>query len=113
MSKKIVVEGVEVEKGSDNVFADIGIKNPGEALTKARIVSLIDDVIKHRGLTQTKAAKLLGVPQPQLSRLLRGYFYRFSVERLFRLLNALDRDVEIVIKRKPRSRDARVSVVTL
>jgi predicted XRE-type DNA-binding protein len=95
---------IEVETGSGNVFADLGLPDADAHLLKAQLVSRIDGIIRRRKLTQAKAAELLGLSQPDISRLLRGHFRDFSLERLLRLLMALDRDVEIVIKRKPRSR---------
>ena len=72
-------------------------------LLKAKLVTRIDEIIRQRGLKQVDAAKLLGLSQPDVSRLLRGNFREYSVERLLRLLLALGRDVQIVI-REPRSR---------
>jgi predicted XRE-type DNA-binding protein len=100
-----------VERGSGNVFADLGLPDAEEHLLKAQLVSRIDGIIRRRKLTQTKAAELLGLSQPDVSRLLRGHFRDFSLERLLRLLLALDRDIEIVIRRRPRSRSrGRLSV---
>jgi len=94
-----------VERGSGNVFADIGLPDAETHLAKAALVSRIDDIIRHRKLTQAKAAAVMGLKQPDVSRLLSGDFRDFSVERLLRLLMALDRDIDIVIRRKPaRSR---------
>ena len=95
---------IEVETGSGNVFADLGLPDADDHLLKAQLVSRIDGIIRRRKLTQAKAAELLGLSQPDISRLLRGHFRDFSLERLLRLLMALDRDVEIVIRRKPKSR---------
>ena len=95
---------IEVEPGSGNVFADLGLPDADAHLLKAQLVSRIDGIIRRRKLTQAKAAELLALSQPDISRLLRGHFRDFSLERLLRLLMALDRDVETVIKRKPRSR---------
>jgi len=95
---------IEVETGSGNVFADLGLPDADAHLLKAQLVSRIDGIIRRRKLTQAKAAELLGLSQPDVSRLLRGHFRDFSLERLLRLLMALDRDVEIVIRRKPKSR---------
>jgi predicted XRE-type DNA-binding protein len=95
---------IEVETGSGNVFADLGLPDADAHLLKAQLVSRIDGIIRRRKLTQAKAAELLGLSQPDISRLLRGHFRDFSLERLLRLLMALDRDVEIVIRRKPKSR---------
>jgi predicted XRE-type DNA-binding protein len=95
---------IEVETGSGNVFADLGLPNADDHLLKAQLVSRIDGIIRRRKLTQAKAGELLGLSQPDISRLLRGHFRDFSLERLLRLLMALGRDVEIVIRRKPKSR---------
>ena len=71
-----------VERSSGNVFADLGYPNPEEALAKSRLTRVIADILKQRGLTQTQAAELLGVDQPKISRLMRGQFREFSLERL-------------------------------
>ena len=90
-----------VERGSGNVFADLGLPDADAHLVKAELVSRIDDIIRRRDITQTEAARLLGLSQPDVSRLLRGDFREYSLERLFRLLTALGRDVDIVV-RQPR-----------
>lgn len=95
---------IPVTRGSGNVFADIGLPNPEEHLAKAQLVSMIDDVIRDRGLTQQAAAKLMGIDQPKVSHLLRGRFSGFSTQRLIEFLNALGRDVEIVVRAAPKSR---------
>ena len=103
-------EKLKVERGSGNVFADLGRPDAETQLLKAGLVTRIDKIIRQRGLKQVEAAKLLGLSQPDISRLLRGSFREYSVERLMRLLTALGRDVEIVI-REPRSqRQGRLSV---
>ena len=91
-----------VERGSGNVFADLGFPDSDAHLVKAELVSRIDDIVRRRGITQTEAARLLGLSQPDVSRLLRGDFREYSLERLFRLLTTLGRDVDIVI-RQPHS----------
>lgn len=95
---------IKVTESSGNVFADIGLQEPEEALAKTEIASRICDIIAERILTQTQAAALLRVDQPKVSALMRGRLDGFSSDRLFRFLNALDRDVEIVIK--PKRQDA-------
>lgn len=85
------------EFGSGNVFADIGLPNPQEHLVKAQLVFRIDKLMKSRELKQADAAKLFGVRQPDISKMLRGDFRQFSVERLMRFLVALGQDVEIVV----------------
>ena len=94
----------DVEHGSGNVFADLGLPDADAHLLKAGLVARIDAIVRQRGLTQTEAARLLGLSQPDVSRLLRGDFREYSLERLLRLLTTLGRDVDIVIRR-PRSAD--------
>ena len=86
------------EVGSRNVFRDLGVPNPDEQLVKAQLVFKIDGIIKRRRLKQAQAAALLGIKQPDVSRMLRGDFRPFSVERLLRFLVSLNQDVEIVVK---------------
>lgn len=92
--------------GSGNVFADLGLPDAETHLLKAELVFQLDAIIRQRRLTQREAARLLGLSQPDVSRLLRGRFRDYSVERLLRLLTTLDRDVEIVIRRRKPSAGA-------
>ena len=80
-----------------NVFKDIGIPTPEEHLVKAQLVYKIDSIIKKRRLKQAEAARLFGVKQPDISKMVRGEFRQFSVERLMRFLVALDQNVAIVV----------------
>jgi predicted XRE-type DNA-binding protein len=106
------VQDVEVEKGSGNVYADLGYADAAEMLIKAQLVAKIAEIIKRKGLTQTQAAELLGMPQPKLSNLLRGRFRGFSERRLMDCLTKLGRDVQIVVKATPGSRkNGRLSIV--
>ena len=106
-----MTERVKFVRGSGNVFADIGLPNAEEHLLKAELVAKLDDLIKGRKLTQTAAARLLGVGQPDLSKILRGHFHDVSVARLLRFLLAFDHDVEIVVRRKKgRSQPSRLTV---
>ncbi len=84
--------------GSDNVFEDLGFDHPDEELAKAKLVVAIGQALRQRKLTQVQAAALLGIDQPKVSALLKGRYGGFSTDRLLRLLVALDRDVEIVVK---------------
>ena len=92
-----------VEEGSGNVFADLGLPQPDLALAKAKLVQQIRDAIEMRGLTQVKAAKLLGLDQPKVSALVRGRTQGYSIERLFKFLNALGRQVEITVRPAPKN----------
>ena len=71
-TKTTTDEPGHIERGSGNVFADLGIPNPDLALAKAELVRCIRDVIAERKLTQAKAAELLGLDQPKVSTLVRG-----------------------------------------
>jgi predicted XRE-type DNA-binding protein len=107
-----MTRAIEVEEGSGNIFADLGLPNVEERLAKAELAIRVAGVIRARRLTQVSAARILGIDQPKISRLLRGQLSGFSTERLMQFLTLLGRDVEIVIKRTPRSRrHGRVRVV--
>jgi predicted XRE-type DNA-binding protein len=105
MSKKL-----KSEISTRSVYADLGFENHKEMATKADLVMEISSAIKKKRITQTAAAKMLGISQPKLSELLRGHFRGYSVERLIHFLNELGKDVDIVVKSKPGSRKARVNV---
>jgi phage-related protein/predicted XRE-type DNA-binding protein len=96
--------------GSGNVFADLKLPDAPELDTKLRLGATICNIVKRRHLSQADVAGLLGINQPKVSALLHFKLEGFSVERLIRFLVALDRDVEIVIKHKPRNRRARIAV---
>jgi len=101
-----------IEHGSTNVYADLGLDNAGEMLVKAQLATKIGDIIKRRKLTQVQAAELLGITQPKLSGLLRGQFRGISEAKMLECLTRLGRDVEIVVKSAPRSRaEGHVTVV--
>jgi len=101
-----------ITRSSGNVFADLGLRDAGEKQTRVRLAVAIKEIIQSRRLSQIAAARLLKVSQPKISALVNYQLDGFSVERLMHFLNALDRDVEIVIRKKPRSRRAARTVVT-
>ena len=99
-------EKEKIERGSGNIFADLGRPDAETHLLKAQLVTRIERIIRQHKLKQVEAAALLGLSQPDVSRLLRGNFREYSVERLLCLLTALGRDVEIVIHEpEPRPND--------
>ena len=102
-----------VEAGSGDVFVDLGFANPGEHKLRVQLAMSINDLVSRRGLTQSKAAQLFGIPQPHVSDLKNYKLSRFSSERLLRFLTQLDRDVEIVIRPKARGRGAGQLLVSL
>lgn len=101
---------IHYQRGSGNVFADLGLPHPEQELLKARLTLQIHRIFKARQLTQTQAGELLGIKQPQVSLLVRNRSGNFSVERLMEFLTALGHDVEIRVKRT-RKPHGEVSVV--
>ena len=101
----------QVVASSGNVFADLGFKDAEERQTKVRLAAALCAIIERFGWTQTEAARRLGINQPKVSALLSYRLEGFSVERLMHFLTAVDQDVEIVIRDKPRSRRAGKIVV--
>ncbi|MGB2715429.1 MAG: helix-turn-helix transcriptional regulator [Vicinamibacterales bacterium] len=101
-----------VTRGTRNAFGDLGFPDAAERQARLRLAYALNQVLEERQLSQADAAKVLGVTQPKVSALRHYKLAGFSVERLMNLLTAVDQDVEIVIRRKPRSRKAgRISVV--
>lgn len=101
-----------IVRGTKNVFVDLGYPDAADRQAQLRLAYALNQVVEQRKLSQAEAAKVLGVTQPKVSALRNYKLAGFSVERLMNLLTALDQDIEIVIRRKPRSRKAgRISVV--
>ncbi|WP_427158162.1 helix-turn-helix domain-containing protein [Aliinostoc sp. HNIBRCY26] len=107
-----MTQEIQVQASSGNVFADLGLANSDELLIKAELARKISSIIKQQKMTQVEAAELLGIDQPKVSALINGKLSGFSTERLFRFLNALGRDVEIVVKTKSESQ-AQTRVITI
>lgn len=100
---------VKVTPSSGNVFRDLGFDDADERLEKSKLVAAIGRAIREEGLTQAQAAKRLGIDQPQVSKMLRGLYDRYSIDRLCRFLNAFGHDVTVTIG--PRtSAEGRMSV---
>ncbi len=95
----------DIEKSSGNVYADLGLPDAEEMLIKARLASKISEIIKHRHLTQQQASEILGMPQSKISNMLRGNFRGISETKLIECLNLLGRDIQIVVKKSPRTHD--------
>ena len=110
MSKDIKV----YEDGSENVFADIGVRDPEDSLVRAKLAKQIVEIIEKKGLRQSEIADILGVDQSKVSKLVRGRISGFTSDRLLRFLNRLGCDVKIEVRRtrivKTRGR---VSVVAI
>ncbi len=101
-----------IVRGAGDVFADLGYPDAEERQTKLRLAHALNTIIDQRKLSQAEATPRLGINQPKVSALRNYKLDGFSVERLLTLLTALDRDVEIVIRKKPRLRAAaRIGVI--
>jgi predicted XRE-type DNA-binding protein len=98
-----------VTRGSGNIFADLGLPDADEHMLKARVVMFIDKRIAQLGLTQQAAADRMGISQSDVSKMLRGRFENFSLERLLRLVRLLGSDVEIKVTTRRRQRRWRAS----
>jgi predicted XRE-type DNA-binding protein len=103
---------ITMTRSSGNVFADLNLPNAEEKQTKVRLAVAINKILEERALRQEAAAKLLDLNQPKISALVNYQLEGFSVERLLRFLNALDRDIEIVIRRKRQSKRPGTILVT-
>jgi predicted XRE-type DNA-binding protein len=101
-----------ITERSSNVFADLGLPNADQELLKAQLTLQIYRIIKQRGLTQTQAARALGIRQPHVSLLMRNRAGTFSVGRLIDFLTALGQDVEITV-RPTRKEHGEMSVALL
>lgn len=107
-------KAIPLTKSTGNVFSDLRVDAPEEALAKAELARTISTIIAAQRLTQTEAARRLGVDQPKVSSLIRGRLDGFTIDRLLRFLRALDRDIEIVVKPKSRGHTTgRVDVVAV
>ena len=99
------VEREEVFWGSGNVFADMGLPDPEELLAKAQMIYEIDLARQARGVSKAELAAMVDIEEPKLVKLLKGQSGGCSLERLARILNALDRDVTITIRERPQGDD--------
>ena len=107
-------DDVKVHDSTGNVFQDMGMRDAEERLAKAELARLVRREITERGMTQTEAARLLGIQQPDVSDLIRGKLSRFSTSRLERFLNALDLEVRIQVgPRPPGKAQAGITVETV
>jgi len=112
-NETLIIDEEELEStpSCGNVFADLGLPDPELLLAKAKLSIKIEDLIKQRRLTQVQAAKLMGLTQPNVSDLVRGRLDGFTLDRLFRCLEALDQEIEIVVR--PKKTRAEVAGLTV
>jgi len=89
---------MKIQRAQENIYADIGVKDPESMLIKAKLAVEISEIIRCRKLSQVKAAELMGIPQPKLSELLRGRFRAISEAKMMACLTRLGASVSIVVK---------------
>ncbi len=89
-----------ITRASDNIFADLGFDNPEEELLKAKLSREIRAILQRRSLTQSKAAALMGVKQPDVSAITTGRTGKFTLDRLVRCLDGLDYRVDLLVRPK-------------
>lgn len=110
MRKEQVIKKVPVKKGSGNVYLDLGYPDAEGMKVKAQLVTKIADIIRQRGLSQERAADILSLTQPKVSKMLKGQFRGISERRMLRCLMQLGRDVEIIVRPTVRHRNGRLTV---
>ena len=99
------------ESSTGNVFSDLGLPNSEQEMVKAQLTVQIFKILKDRKVTQTEASRILGTTQAQVSALMRCRPVSVSVGRLMEFLNALGRDVEVVVRPNPTTAIGHMSVV--
>lgn len=108
---RAMTDDVTVTRSSGNIFADLALPNSEEESIKARLVIALRDLIAQNGLSQTAAGHLLGIAQPDVSKLLKGRVSGFSLERLLGFVRALGTDVEIKLKPARANREGHLRLV--
>ncbi|WP_375327884.1 helix-turn-helix domain-containing protein [Microcystis sp. BLCC-F210] len=101
----------DFEKSDSNIFADLGDPEAEQTLVRAQILSRIIDIVNERNFTEAETAETLGISKLEASQLIKGKLSQFSLEDLFHILNALDKDVEIILKPKVDAQVAKIRVL--
>ncbi len=93
-----MIDGIEVETSSGNVFADLGLPDAEKLKIKSGLVIEITRALRRLQLTQEEAGRRMGIPQPKVSAMLRGDFTNLSERKLMDCLNRLGYDIEIKVR---------------
>ncbi len=101
-----MADDIEVIRGSSNVFADLGLPDAETLFLKAQLVAELYRLTTERKLTRSQAGELMGITQPELSRMFKGKLREYSVERLLGFLTAFEQDVEIIVRPHPKAGEA-------
>ena len=102
---------IGIERGSGNVFSDIGRPDAEGHYVKAQLVFRMQQIMKAEKLSQSRAADIMGIKQPDVSNLVRGRFRGYSIERILGFLQSLDQDIEIIVR--PKSEKRRAARITV
>jgi predicted XRE-type DNA-binding protein len=86
------------EESSGNVFADLGLSNADELFTRGKIGIQVLRILKQRSLKQREISEILGIPQPEVSHLMKGEFQRFSEGKLLIFLKRLDTEITLHLR---------------
>jgi predicted XRE-type DNA-binding protein len=100
---------IKVTASSGNIFADLGLPDAETHFLKAQIVSELYRLTQERKLTQVGAGQCMGISQPEVSRLFKGHFQEYSVERLMTFLTMFDRDIEIVARPRRKGKNGKIT----
>ena len=102
----------EITRSSGSVFEDLGLPDAKEMLVKSNLAIIIQDIIEYKGLTQTKAAQIMGLSQPKLSDLLKGKFRGVSEAKMMECITRLGRDIkiEVAAEERPASSQGHIEV---
>jgi predicted XRE-type DNA-binding protein len=103
-------KAIPIEKGTHNIFEDIGLPDSGTLLLKSKIIIEFRRLMHERGLSQEEAARLTGFKQPDLSNILRGKLRGYSTERLMHLLIGFEQDIDITVR--PHAKRGEPGVIT-
>ena len=95
---KRMIEGIEIETSSGNVFADLGLADAEKLKIKSGLLTEITRAVRRLGLTQEEAGRRMGILQPKVSEMMRGEFANLSERKLMECLNRLGYDIEIQVR---------------
>jgi predicted XRE-type DNA-binding protein len=101
------------QDSSGNVFFDLGLSNADELFTRGKIGIQVLRLLKQRNLKQREISELLGIPQPEVSHLMKGEFQRFSEGKLLIFLKRLDTEITLHLRPRPPANESGETVISL
>ena len=108
-----MTEETVFEESSGNVLADLGLEDAEELFTRGKIGIQVLRILKQRNLKQREISDLLGIPQPEVSHLMKGEFQRFSEGKLLTFLKRLDTEITLHLRSHQAGNQGAETVVTL